>query len=69
MSQNLEPYGPVLSPGDVAYLFGVNAKTVTRWADKGLLPCFITLGGHRRFTREAVAAALDKGFVKENEDA
>ena len=37
------------SPGEVAELFHVNQKTVSRWAKQGRLPSIRTLGGHRRF--------------------
>ena len=39
----------LLSPGEVADLFHVNPKTVSRWAKQGRLPSLRTLGGHRRF--------------------
>ena len=32
----------------------VSPKTVSRWADKGLIECIVTLGGHRRFRRSTV---------------
>ena len=38
-----------LSSGEVAVLLHVSPKTVSRWATQGLLPCLVTLGGHRRF--------------------
>ncbi len=38
-----------LTPGQAAGMLGVSPKTVSRWADAGLLPCIVTLGGHRRF--------------------
>ena len=43
-----------LTPGEVARLLHVSPKTITRWANRGLLPCVVTLGGHRRFRREDV---------------
>lgn len=43
-----------LAAGEVANMLAVSRKTVTRWADKGLIPCALTLGGHRRFRRGAV---------------
>lgn len=49
---------PVMSPGDVAAVFGVNPKTITRWAREGKLPFFRTAGGHRRYHRVAVEALL-----------
>lgn len=43
-----------LTPGEVAELLHVSPKTVSRWASQGLLPCLVTLGGHRRFRRRDV---------------
>ena len=39
----------LLTPREVAELFGVDPKTVTRWAKAGKLTSIRTLGGHRRF--------------------
>lgn len=39
----------LLTPAEVATLFRVTPKTVTRWAEAGKLPAIRTLGGHRRF--------------------
>ena len=39
----------LLTPAEVAALFGVDPKTVTRWSRDGKLPAIKTLGGHRRF--------------------
>jgi excisionase family DNA binding protein len=39
----------LLTPAEVAALFHVDPKTVTRWANRGRLPSIRTLGGHRRF--------------------
>lgn len=39
----------LLKPTEVATLFGVDPKTVTRWARKGKLEAHLTLGGHRRY--------------------
>ena len=44
----------LLTPGEVAAMFRVTPKTVTRWAEAGKLPVVRTLGGHRRFPAEAV---------------
>lgn len=49
---------PLLTPAEVAQLFQVDPKTVSRWADKGLVPSTRTLGGHRRFRESDVLAAL-----------
>lgn len=45
---------------EVASLFGVDPKTVTRWAQDGLLTCVKTLGGHRRYKQSEVQALLAK---------
>ena len=47
-----------LTPGQVAALLHVSPKTVSRWAAQGLLPCLVTLGGHRRFRPHDVAEVL-----------
>jgi len=39
----------LLTPAEVAEIFHVNPKTVTRWARAGKLSAVRTLGGHRRF--------------------
>lgn len=44
----------LLSPGEVAALFRVNPKTVTRWAQGGKLTVVRTPGGHRRYWRSEV---------------
>lgn len=44
-----DPDDELLAPAEVAALFGVNAKTVTRWAQAGKLAHVRTLGGHRRY--------------------
>ena len=46
-----------LTPGEVARLLHVSPKTISRWATNGLLPCVVTLGGHRRFRRDVVEDA------------
>lgn len=43
-----------LSRSEVARIFRVSPNTVTRWAEAGKLPYIRTLGGHRRYDREAV---------------
>ena len=47
---------PTLTPAQVADLFRVDVKTITRWAQAGQLTSFRTLGGHRRFRRSEVEA-------------
>jgi excisionase family DNA binding protein len=47
----------LLTPAEVAALFRVDPKTVTRWAKAGKISAIRTLGGHRRF-REAEVLEL-----------
>lgn len=51
----------LLTPGEVASLFRVDPKTVTRWAAAGRIGSVRTPGGHRRF-RESEVRALLRGF-------
>jgi excisionase family DNA binding protein len=44
----------LMTPGEVAAMFRVDPKTVTRWVKAGKLSCVRTLGGHRRFRRAEV---------------
>ena len=50
----------LLTPAEVASLFRVDPKTVTRWAKSGKLTSIRTLGGHRRFKESEVKALLLK---------
>lgn len=50
--------GSLLTPGEVAVLFRVDPKTVTRWAQAGKLSTVRTLGGHRRFHEDEVRELL-----------
>jgi excisionase family DNA binding protein len=54
----------LLSPAEVAQLFRVDPKTVTRWANNGKLTSMRTLGGHRRY-RESEVRNLLGGSVSE----
>ena len=49
----------LLSPREVAKLFDVTPKTISRWNDAGILPGHRTAGGHRRFRSEPVFALFD----------
>lgn len=62
MSLNSAPRQPerLMTPGQVAALFNVNPKTVTRWAGAGLLDSVRTPGGHRRFRSSEVFALLNQ---------
>jgi excisionase family DNA binding protein len=53
----------LLFPAEVAALFRVDPKTVTRWARDGRLPYLRTIGGHRRYRAADVLAAAVKSTV------
>ena len=44
----------------VARIFGVSVSTVTRWAQRGLLPAVRTPGGHYRFSVAAMKRAAEE---------
>ncbi|HET6818469.1 MAG TPA: BldC family transcriptional regulator [Mycobacteriales bacterium] len=58
MAQQKAASEPLLTPAEVAGLFGVDSATVTRWARAGRLTAVRTLGGHRRFLEREVRARL-----------
>ena len=45
-----------LTSSGVARILRVSPRTVDRWAEMGRIPCSVTLGGHRRFKPDDVAA-------------
>ncbi|HZU73040.1 MAG TPA: BldC family transcriptional regulator [Acidimicrobiales bacterium] len=55
----------LLTPSEVATMFRVNTKTVARWSRDGRLPAVRTLGGHRRYWRSEVLAALQADTLSE----
>lgn len=50
---------PLLTPAEVAGMFRVDPKTVTRWAKAGKLTSIRTLGGHRRYRADEVRVLLE----------
>jgi excisionase family DNA binding protein len=56
----LGPPEALLTPSEVAQLFRVNPKTVTRWARAGKLTAIRTLGGHRRFRASEIKRCLEE---------
>lgn len=48
----------LMTPAEVAALFRVDPKTVTRWAVAGKLQSLRTLGGHRRYRASEVYSLL-----------
>lgn len=62
----------LLTPAEVARIFRVDPKTVSRWAIAGKISSVRTLGGHRRFYRSeverAMHSALDDAELREFAD-
>ena len=50
----------LLTPAEVAVMFRVNPKTVTRWARAGRISAVRTLGGHRRFRASEIRRFLEE---------
>ena len=50
----------LLTPGEVALMFRVDPKTVTRWASAGRIGSVRTPGGHRRFLKADIDLLLDR---------
>ena len=49
----------LLTPAEVAAMFRVDPKTVTRWAKAGKLSSIRTLGGHRRYRESEIRTLID----------
>ena len=49
----------LLKPAEVAAMFRVNPKTVSKWARTGKITAIRTLGGHRRFRASEIRGFLD----------
>jgi excisionase family DNA binding protein len=58
MSTRIPDAEALLTPAEVATMFRVDPKTVTRWAKSGKLTSIRTLGGHRRYRETEVRALL-----------
>lgn len=58
--EDLDTPDALLTPSEVAAMFRVNPKTVTRWARAGKLNAIRTLGGHRRFKASEIRACLEE---------
>ncbi|MGI8758006.1 MAG: BldC family transcriptional regulator [Acidimicrobiales bacterium] len=58
--QDLDTQEKLLTPAEVAKMFRVNPKTVTRWAKAGKLSAIRTLGGHRRFRASEVNRCFEE---------
>lgn len=61
MEQQQEDEERMLRPGQVAKKFGVDPKTLARWAKGGLIPSVRTPKGHRRYRESEVKKLLEGG--------
>lgn len=52
---------PLLTSSEVAALFRVDPKTVTRWAKAGRISSIRTPGGHRRYKEIEIRVLLQGG--------
>ncbi len=64
MSNFSRDHEVLLTPAEVASLFRVDPKTVTRWAKAGKLTAVRTLGGHRRYRQSEVQSLLNSNTGK-----
>ncbi|MFF4991485.1 BldC family transcriptional regulator [Streptosporangium saharense] len=53
------PAEQLLTPGEVAHIFGVDPKTVNRWSLTGKIPSLKTPGGQRRYRQSDINALLN----------
>ena len=65
MATDRQAPDPLLTPAEVAVLFRVNPKTVSRWARSGKLTSIRTLGGHRRFRASEIRRYLAEAERRE----
>lgn len=49
-----------LRAAEAARILHVSPKTVSRWATEGRIPHSVTLGGHRRFPKDAIERIADE---------
>jgi excisionase family DNA binding protein len=57
----------LLTPREVAEVFGVRTTTIARWSREGRLASFLTPGGHRRYRLPDVQALLEDAEPAETE--
>ena len=68
MATRISDADTLLTPAEVAKIFRVDPKTVTRWAKAGKLNAIRPLGGHRRYREEEVRSLLG-GIPQQRTDA
>ena len=55
---------PLLTPAEVAAMFGVSPKTISRWSRRGKITAVLTLGGHRRFRASEIARCIQEAELE-----
>jgi excisionase family DNA binding protein len=63
-----DPDHDLLTPREVAQIFGVRTTTIARWAREGRLEFRRTPGGHRRYTASAIRRLMTE-IAAENTDS
>ena len=58
----------LMTPAEVAALFRVDPRSVTRWAKQGRLTCIRTPGGHRRYQRAEVERLIAESITEQEND-
>jgi excisionase family DNA binding protein len=61
-------YEQLLTPREVAEIFGVRTTTIARWAREGRLDPLRTPGGHRRYSWDTVIRLLAQGTTSEKDE-
>jgi excisionase family DNA binding protein len=56
-----------LRAAEAAALLHVSPKTISRWAREGKLGHVVTLGGHRRFSRDDIEALAERMVMTEEQ--
>ena len=54
---------PLITPAEAGGALGLDPKTLTRWAKKGLIDCVTLPTGHRRYRPSVVDAILAGTYV------
>ena len=54
-----------LRAAEAAALLHVSPKTISRWAREGKLGHVVTLGGHRRFSRDDIQTLAERMVIEE----
>jgi len=67
MAARMQDPEQLLTPAEVASMFRVDPKTVTRWAKAGKLSAIRTLGGHRRYRESEVRDLLQDQIPAQRE--